>query len=359
MAVINQQLADIVTRYQVYLERYKAHTVKKFDGTLVLLDAELRKALLAYGSGQLSSLSKRQVTTLINDLTKRTTKLTDAYVVELMSDLKDINAYSKDWEHGFVNRVTTSGTVVAQATADAAWKLAQEQPIQAIGQLLQPWVDRWQAGVAGKVEAAVRNGYAQGQTVQQVVQALRGTKAAKYKDGILSGATRRETEALVRTTIQHTAAMGREAVYDANDDIIEGYQWISTLDSRTTQQCRSLDGRVFKRGQGPLPPIHVNCRSTTIPMIKGVNLADGITRASKGADGGDQVPASKTYYGWLKDQPKWFQDDALGVERAQLFRNGGLSADKFSQLNLDRNFQPLTLDEMRKKAPQAFEKAGL
>lgn len=359
MAIMNQKLADIVTQYQVYLERYKAHVVKKFDKTLTLLDVQIREALAAYGAGALSDLNKAQLAALIRDLTTRTTKLTGSYVLELTTDLRAINTYSANWEHGFINKVTTAGTIVTQATADAAWKFALEQPVQAVGQLLQPWMERWKAGVASKVEATVRTGYAQGKTIPQIVQQLRGTKAAKYKDGIISGSTRRDAEALVRTAIQHTSAMGREAVYDANDDIIEGYQWVSTLDSRTTTQCRSLDGRVFQRGKGPLPPIHVNCRSTTIPMIKGVNLAEGVTRASKGDDGGEQVPATKTYYSWLKDQSAAFQDDALGVERAQLFRKGGLSADDFARLNLDKNFQPLTLDEMRLKAPQAFEKAGL
>jgi len=38
---------------------------------------------------------------------------------------------------------------------------------------------------------------------------------------------------------------------------------------------------------------------------------------------------------------------------------GGLSAKKFGELNLSNQFKPLTLAEMKKLEPTAFEKAGL
>jgi SPP1 gp7 family putative phage head morphogenesis protein len=232
-------------------------------------------------------------------------------------------------------------------------------PVQATGQLLEPFTASWGAKALTRIEGAIRTGYAQGKTTDQIVRTIRGTKSANFQDGILGGETKRDAAAVVRTAIQQTSTAAQMATYQANDDIVEGYQWISTLDSRTTSQCRALDGRIFKLGQGPLPPIHVNCRSTTIPKLKGVDLLSTATRASKGAEGGQQVPASETYYEWLKRQPADFQVDALGKERAQLFRNGGLSADDFARLSLDKNFQPLTLEQMRQKNPAAFARAGL
>jgi len=71
------------------------------------------------------------------------------------------------------------------------------------------------------------------------------------------------------------------------------------------------------------------------------------------------VDAKQSYYDWLKTQDEHFQIDALGPTRAKLFRNGGLSAERFAQLNLGTNFEPLTLAEMRKLEPKAFERAGL
>lgn len=104
-----------------------------------------------------------------------------------------------------------------------------------------------------------------------------------------------------------------------------------------------------------------NCRTTyTYALDKRFDVLDkGATRASRGADGGEQVPSRETYYSWLKDQPAGFQDEAIGPQRAKLLREGGLSADRFSRLQLDKNFQPLTLERMKELEPLAFDRAGL
>jgi len=123
------------------------------------------------------------------------------------------------------------------------------------------------------------------------------------------------------------------------------------------KNCRSLDGQVFKIGKGPTPPAHPNCRSTTTAVLddKYSFLREGGTRASQ--DG--PVSNTTTYYSWLKDQPYNDQVDILGENRAKLLRDGGLSSDEFARLQLDKNFEPLTLDEMRRMEPEAFEKAGI
>lgn len=66
-----------------------------------------------------------------------------------------------------------------------------------------------------------------------------------------------------------------------------------------------------------------------------------------------------SYYDWLKQQPAAFQDKAIGPVRSKLFREGGLSIERFSELQLDRNFKPLTLLQMKALEPLAFVRAGL
>lgn len=128
------------------------------------------------------------------------------------------------------------------------------------------------------------------------------------------------------------------------------------------KNCQALDGRVFEIGKGPLPPGHINCRSATSPIIANKYIRDtlrqGATRVSNGETGGP-VSANTSYYEWLKTQPAGFQDEALGPMRAQLFRDGGLSAQRFQELQLGKQFEPLTLDQMKELEPVAFERAGL
>jgi SPP1 gp7 family putative phage head morphogenesis protein len=231
-------------------------------------------------------------------------------------------------------------------------------PLSATGALPQEFVEQWLANVPRRVTQRIAQGYARGETVDQLTRAIRGTKAANYRDGLLE-VSRREAEAVARTSVQHVASAGRQAVWEANRDVVAGYRFVATLDSRTTAVCRSLDGQVFEVGKGPVPPVHINCRSTTVAELDpklGLGFLDtGATRSSK--DG--YVPAELSYYDWMSTQPAKFQDSVLGPTRGELFRKGGLSADEFASLQLDRNFKPTTLEEMRRREPLAFERAGL
>ena len=106
-----------------------------------------------------------------------------------------------------------------------------------------------------------------------------------------------------------------------------------------------------------------NCRTTTAAALDRSFdfLSRGETRAARDPETGkiEKVPAKQTYYAWLKNQPKAFQESVLGVKRTKLLRDGGLSAQRFAELQLDKRFKPLTLKEMRELDPVAFEKAGL
>ena len=54
-----------------------------------------------------------------------------------------------------------------------------------------------------------------------------------------------------------------------------------------------------------------------------------------------------------------FQDEILGKKKGKLLRNGGLTIKRFTELQLDKKFRPLTLDAMKQLEPLAFEKANI
>lgn len=88
-----------------------------------------------------------------------------------------------------------------------------------------------------------------------------------------------------------------------NDLDVEEYEIVATLDSHTSDICRSLDGRVFKMSDYKpgvtAPPFHVYCRSTTAPHFK--ENFDAGERTARGADGKTYyVPDDVTYSEWKK-----------------------------------------------------------
>ena len=106
-----------------------------------------------------------------------------------------------------------------------------------------------------------------------------------------------------------------------------------------------------------------NCRTTTAAALDRSFdfLNRGETRASRNPETGkiESVPAKQTYYTWLKNQPKAFQESVIGVKRTKLLRNGGLSSERFAELQLGKSFEPLTLKQMRELDPVAFSKADI
>lgn len=84
---------------------------------------------------------------------------------------------------------------------------------------------------------------------------------------------------------------------------VEKYQVLSTLDSRTSEICRDLDGKVFemKNFQAGVtaPPFHPHCRTTTVPYFE--DEMDGV-RASRDENdkGYYKVPENMNYREWEK-----------------------------------------------------------
>jgi SPP1 gp7 family putative phage head morphogenesis protein len=54
--------------------------------------------------------------------------------------------------------------------------------------------------------------------------------------------------------------------------VVEKYEFLAAIDSRTSKLCRDKDGKVFKLKDSKVgvnfPPLHPHCRSTIIPVLK-------------------------------------------------------------------------------------------
>lgn len=76
---------------------------------------------------------------------------------------------------------------------------------------------------------------------------------------------------LIRTEINYISNKGSLQAYK-DTGIVEKYRYVATLDSRTSDGCRELDGEVFEIKEAKtgvnLPPLHPYCRSTTVPHFE-------------------------------------------------------------------------------------------
>ncbi len=85
---------------------------------------------------------------------------------------------------------------------------------------------------------------------------------------------------------------------------IEKYRFLATLDSRTSEKCAELDGKVFRLADKKVgtnfPPIHPFCRSTTLAEF-GEETLQKLERRARDKDGKVmKVPADMTYKEWAE-----------------------------------------------------------
>ncbi len=359
MAVAPEQLIEQSTRHSVYVQRLATSEVNKFEKYLKRIDRSIRDRL---AKGELTDYTRDRLERLLESVDKDLSEIYVTHGKELQSDLIELGIYESEFESRSLNNVVGFETVIPAATQVRA--AINTSPMSARGpdggKLLAPFIKDLSRKEVDRIKGVIRQGAFEGQTNSQIIRVIRGTKANQFRDGILQ-ISNRNAAAMVRTAVQHVAGVARQATWDANADIVEGIRWVSTLDSRACPQCMSMDGREFDIDKGPRPPLHVGCRCTTTARLNDefAFLDEGRTRFARGPDGVGRVDANETYYSWLKKQPAEFQNNAIGPTRAKLLRDGGLTAERFSELNIGRNFRALNLSQMRAIESTAFEKAGL
>lgn len=351
--------ADLMMRRHVTLQRLTTQQTKKVNAFLQKTAGELRSRL---SGTELTTLSRSRLQRTLDRVTDYLKDGLSDYRSETLSDMLKIGNQEAEYAAKALSIVTDTDFDAPSPTQVRTAALSTPLSITGAdgGKLLGEFITDWSTTEVSRVSNAIRLGAAQGLTNAAIVQTITGTAAQGYKNGILA-VTKRTADAIVHTAVQAIANSAREAVFDDNSDIVGGVIWVATLDSVTCPRCGALDGLEFDADSGPRPPLHIYCRCATIPSLTGKfkALSEGRKRTSVGSDGPAQVSGSTSYYAWLKTQPASFQDYALGPSRGKLLRNGGISIQQFSRLQLDKNFQPLTLEDAAKIDPLAFEAAGV
>jgi len=131
-----------------------------------------------------------------------------------------------------------------------------------------------------------------------------------------------QVQTIVRTSVNQVQNQASQAVYAANSKVAPKYEYVATLDSRTSPICKRLDGQEFAYNKGPTPPQHFNCRSTTVPVVDFDGLQKKYPSLEKPPVGKvvsrpsttGRVPQGTAYGDWLLKQDKKLQIKTLGNE---------------------------------------------
>ena len=97
-------------------------------------------------------------------------------------------------------------------------------------------------------------------------------------------ASRNRGRTLARTEVNHICNQADLDVYKVVG--IKEYEYLATLDMKTSDVCRSLDGTVHKVSHAEVgvnyPPMHPNCRSTTVPKFSDEDDGERVARDGEG-----------------------------------------------------------------------------
>ncbi len=335
---VNDALEDAFIRHQIFLQRYVSGREREAQRYIKRL---LDGIIAQLAGNDITVFGQARLAKQISDLQLYMTALNDNYQTKLIKEMIDFSSYEAEFNYNVLRQNITNYT-----------DFALPSPAQLESAIFTEVMDL-EANKGYTISTALREFSTKKQT--QIIQVIRdgialGTPIAGITQSItgLSALQGRQASTLARTIVNMIATITRTTTMRANRKITNSYKWVATLDGFTSVICMGLDGKVFKDiDSNPKPPAHFNCRSTITYVVNPkYDLGKKVkgTRPSVGADDKAKSVSDKTTYArWLRTQPRSFQNEVLGVGRANIFREGKLPLDKF----VDMNGRELNLQQLR------------
>lgn len=389
----NEQYFDALVRHQIFLLRTSGSIRNEIYELLDATERDLRAQIrtrIRPGQGINRPVDVRRLEALLAALRATRLRAWGSVRARWLERLIEVANNEPEFLAGAIQTVSPVVVNPSLPAPELLLAIVNERPFS--GKILADWADDIARADLSRIEDQIRIGLTQGESSQAIARRVVGTVGQRGRDGVTE-ITRRQAEAITRTAVNAITNQAKREFYDANTDLFDGELYVATLDERTTRICSSLDGQVFPIGEGPLPPLHFNCRSLRVPILDGIELGDrpainvtqrqllreytdsrGIRTVTRRADlpRGNKgrfdrfartrkrqligrVPGKVSYQQWLERQPRAFVDDVLGQTRGRLFRQGNLPLTRF----VDRAGNELPLRELAAREADAFRAAGL
>jgi len=208
-------------------------------------------------------------------------------------------------------------------------------------------IENISSGELVRIQSKVKAGLAEGKSQKEIINnVLKTTKLTEH-----------QAKTLTRTSITATQSAALANVVSANKSLIKGYVFTAILDSRTSPICSHHNGKIYDVGDTTyLPPLHWNCRSTLVPIVKSkkelqeskstrVNKEE-LSKVKPERMTGNTKPV-EGFGAWLSKQGFATQEKILGgFEKANLFRTGKLKVEEF----VTAAGKGLSISALRRKA---------
>jgi len=196
------------------------------------------------------------------------------------------------------------------------------------GQLLDDWFSKLAQDTQNIIYNTIRSDMVQGKSIPEMAKDLLTREYDAFTTNGINKAVN-NAKAVARTAANAVQNRARQAVYETNADVVAGVEYVATFDDRTTFICMALHGNIYPVDSGERPPQHVNCRSTTVPVLKSweeMGVDPDTLRPDQRARLGGDIPQAESFDVWLKKQDTETQDKLLGPVRAEMYRSGKVTS---------------------------------
>ena len=255
------------------------------------------KAFTAEYRGYLKKLSGRayisQMDELVTNIRHNIETLATGYNIGLGNTLKD--AYEDGYFRTMFDAQKRAGVGVS-FTAPGGKQLETAIREKWLGQNYSDriWADKKK--LTDNIEQMLSQEFVRGRGPNDIARDFADRLNVSYSNA----------QRLIRTEINYISNKGSLQAYK-DTGIVEKYRYLATLDSRTSDICRELDGEVFEIKEAKvgvnLPPLHPYCRSTTVPHFDdddiGELIEDRIARDDAGEGRSVRLGENLKFFDWV------------------------------------------------------------
>lgn len=227
---------DDKIRLAVLIERFKSHLAKHFDKTSQELDEILQDFLVKH---DISDINHKEIKELIKENHQLFLMALAGFATKLKDEWREFYDIQADFEFKFAKNhraelPNTPKKELSHAIKQISYNQALLDRPQSLlrGVSLNDLLGNFSKDEADRLTAVIRLAHHEGWANHKLIQAIRGTRAGKFKDGILQ-TTRRHAETLARTGTAIMAGEAQKEFANKNRDLVKGVQIIATLDRRT------------------------------------------------------------------------------------------------------------------------------
>lgn len=322
MPNVSTQLSELAIIRSLLIQRVSnglsQQVANEYQRIINDLDVALRSA---------KKINLKNLNATIADLKSRV----DINTSFLYDDLKEFGVAESAYAVNSVNTVV-GVEIFKQIPPESTIKRIVNTSLLSSGKqadTIKKWLDDVDKKMLRDIDKVVKHGIIDGKTNYEVAQTL---------TDVLS-TNKRNAETITRTATSLVSNRVREEVYRENEDVIKGYEFMATLDSRTSFGCSTRDGAMYdtnnkginakgKQFKYESVPRHLNCRSIYSPVMKtfrelGIDI-DEVPKGTRSSLDG-QISADTNFDKWFSGKDKAFQEQYLGKGRFELYQKGTIT----------------------------------